>query len=66
MVLKDVKGTRSVYAERVAAGYFLDFEVKRDEAARYGLTVGEVQDAIEAAVGGTPITTTVEGRERSP
>jgi len=66
MVLKEVPGTRSVYAERVAAGYFLDFNVRRDEAARYGLTVGDVQDAIEAAVGGTPITTTVEGRERYP
>lgn len=64
--LSKVKGTRSVYAERVATGYYLDFIVKREEAARYGLTVDEVQEIIEAAVGGTNLTTTIEGRERYP
>ena len=59
-------GTLSVYAERVAAGNYLDFEVRRDEAARYGLTVGDVQDVIMSALGGMNITWTVEGRERYP
>lgn len=64
MILKDVPGTRSVYAERTAGGYFLDFELKRDRLARYGLSVKEVEMVIMAAVGGEPVTTTVEGRER--
>ncbi len=66
MVLKDVKGTRSVYAERVSGGYFVDIKIKRDEAARYGLTVGDIQDVIQTAIGGMQVTTTVEGRERYP
>lgn len=65
-VLKDVRGTRSVYAERVVGGYFLDFDIKREEAARYGLTVGDVEDIIESAIGGMSFTQTVEGRERFP
>ena len=64
--VKDVKGTRSAYAERVTTGYFLDFDVKREEAARYGLTVQDVQEVIETAVGGMNLTTTIEGRERYP
>jgi len=64
--LKDVPGTRNIYAERVVSGYFYDFKVKREEAARYGLTVGDVEDMIETAVGGKNITQTVEGRERFP
>ncbi|MBI5827206.1 MAG: efflux RND transporter permease subunit, partial [Deltaproteobacteria bacterium] len=64
MILKDVPGTRSVYAERTAGGYFLDFNLKRDQLARYGLTVKEAQMAIMSAIGGEPVTTTVEGRER--
>ena len=64
--MKQIPGTRSVYAERVTTGYFLDFEVKREEAARYGLTVEDVQEVIEAAVGGMNLTTTIEGRERYP
>ena len=64
--LKDIPGTRSVYAERVTTGYFVDFEVKREEAARYGLTVQDIQEVIEAAVGGMNLTTTIEGRERYP
>jgi len=66
MVLKDVPGTTSVYAERTAGGYFVDFGLKRDELARYGLTIGQVEDVIMSAVGGENITTTVEGRERYP
>ncbi|HBH60803.1 MAG TPA: CusA/CzcA family heavy metal efflux RND transporter [Nitrospiraceae bacterium] len=65
-LIKDVPGTRSVYAERVTTGYFLDFRVKRDEAARYGLTIDDVQEVIQSAIGGMNITTTVEGRERYP
>jgi len=65
-LIKDVPGTRSVYAERVTTGYFLDFRVKREEAARYGLTVDDVQEVIQSAIGGMNITTTVEGRERYP
>jgi Cu(I)/Ag(I) efflux system membrane protein CusA/SilA len=64
--LKDVPGTTSVFAERTAGGYFLDFELKREELARYGLTIGQAQMAIMSAVGGENVTTTVEGRERYP
>jgi len=64
--LKDVPGTRSAFAERVTGGYFVDFKIDRMAAARYGLTVGDVEDVIEAAIGGKNITHTVEGRERYP
>jgi len=64
--LKDVPGTRSVYAERVATGYFLDFTINRQEAARYGLTVDDVQEIIRSAIGGMNLTTTIEGRGRFP
>jgi Cu(I)/Ag(I) efflux system membrane protein CusA/SilA len=64
--LKDVPGTTSVFAERTAGGYFLDFELKREELARYGLTIAQAQMAIMSAVGGENITITVEGRERYP
>src|SRR5436853_5352114 len=63
-VLQPIQGTRSAFFERVTGGYYLDFQVRRQEAARYGLSVGEVQDVIESAIGGTTVTTTVEGRER--
>lgn len=66
MVLKEVPGTRSVYAERVFGGYFLDFDINRDEIARYGLKLMEVGRIIESAIGGENITTTIEGRERYP
>ncbi len=66
MVLKEVPGTRSVYAERVSGGYFLDFDINRDEIARYGLKLMEVGRIIESAIGGENITTTIEGRERYP
>ena len=64
--LTDLPDTRSVFAERTTGGYFLDFTVKRQVAARYGLTVGDVNDVIETAIGGNTIATTVEGRERYP
>jgi Cu(I)/Ag(I) efflux system membrane protein CusA/SilA len=65
-VVADVPGTRSVYGERVAGGYFVDFDLKRREIARYGLTIKEVQEVIMAAIGGENVTTTIEGRERYP
>jgi Cu(I)/Ag(I) efflux system membrane protein CusA/SilA len=65
-LLQSVKGTRSVFAERTGSGYFLDFEWNREELARYGLSMEEAQSAIEKAIGGQNVTTTVEGRERYP
>ena len=62
--LQDAPGTRSVFAERVTGGYFVDFHIDRAAAARYGLTVGDVEDVIETAIGGKNVTQTVEGRER--
>ena len=50
--MKDVPGTRSVYAERVTTGYFLDFDIKREAAARYGLRVDDINEIIESAIGG--------------
>jgi copper/silver efflux system protein len=64
MILKPIRGTRSVFAERTGGGYFVDFVLKRDALARYGLTIKEAEMVIVSAVGGEPITTTVEGRER--
>ena len=64
--LSDFPNTRSVFAERTTGGYFLDFDVNREAAARYGLRVGDVNDIIETAIGGKTIATTVEGRERYP
>src|SRR5439155_7360866 len=60
----DLPDTRSAFAERTVGGYFLDFDVNREAAARYGLKVGDVNDIVESAIGGKNITTTVEGRER--
>jgi copper/silver efflux system protein len=64
--LSDFPNTRSVFAERTTGGYFLDFTPNREAAARYGLTVGDVNDIVETAIGGKTIATTVEGRERYP
>jgi len=64
MILREVPGTRSVYAERTGGGYFLDFDLKREQLARYGLTIKEAETVIVSAVGGEGLTTTVEGRER--
>ena len=63
-ILGTVQGTRSVFAERTAGGYFLDFDLKREQLARYGLTIKDAEMVIMSAIGGEPITTTVEGRER--
>ncbi|MFA5824319.1 MAG: efflux RND transporter permease subunit, partial [Thermodesulfovibrionales bacterium] len=65
-IIKDIPGTRSVYAERVTTGYFLDFNIKREEAARYGINVDDIQEVVQTAVGGMNLTITVEGRERYP
>jgi Cu(I)/Ag(I) efflux system membrane protein CusA/SilA len=63
-VLGNVRGTRSIYAERAAGGFFLDFALRRDQLARYGLSVQEAEMVIQTAIGGEPITRTIEGRER--
>ena len=63
-VLKTVPGTSSAYAERVIGGYFLDIVPDRIALGRYGLSVGDVQNAVVMAMGGETVTTTVEGRER--
>jgi Cu(I)/Ag(I) efflux system membrane protein CusA/SilA len=65
-ILQKVPGTRSVYGERVAGGYFVDFDLNRREIARYGLAIEEVQEVIMSAIGGENVSTTVEGRERYP
>ncbi len=64
--MQSVPGTRSAFSERATGGYFLDFDVDRNQAARYGLNVLEVEDSLEMAIGGRTVTTTVEGRERYP
>ena len=64
--LRDVPGTLSVYAERVVGANYLDFKIDRLKISRYGLTVGDVQDVIQTAIGGINISQTVEGRERYP
>lgn len=65
-VARTIDGTVSAYAERTFGGYYLDFDVDREAAARFGLTVGDVQDVIQSAIGGKNVTTTVEGLERYP
>ncbi|MEJ2471865.1 MAG: efflux RND transporter permease subunit, partial [Desulfuromonadales bacterium] len=65
-IVRDIPGTLSAYSERVVGGNYLDYKIKRDEAARYGLTVGDIQDIIQSAVGGMNVTQTVEGLERYP
>jgi Cu(I)/Ag(I) efflux system membrane protein CusA/SilA len=64
--LQNVPGTRSVYAERVSQGYFTDITIDREAIARHGLTIEDVQDVIQSALGGENVTQTVEGRERYP
>jgi len=63
-VVKAVPGTTSAFAERITGGFYLNIEPDRMQLARYGLTVGELQDVIATALGGEMVTTTVEGRER--
>ena len=64
--MKSLPETTSAFGDRTVGGYYLDFDVNREEAARYGLTVGAVQDVIQSAIGGMNITETVEGLERYP
>jgi Cu(I)/Ag(I) efflux system membrane protein CusA/SilA len=66
IIIKDVEGTLSVFPDKTVGGNYFDFDIKREEAARYGLTVGDVQDVIMSAIGGMNVTTTVEGLERYP
>ena len=63
-VIRKVPGTTSVFAERVMGGRFIEFEIDRDAIARYGLTLGDVQEVLSVALGGMPLTTTVEGLQR--
>lgn len=63
-VVRQVPGTSSVFAERVMGGNYVEFNINRDEIARYGLALGDVQEVLEVALGGMPLTTTVEGLER--
>ena len=63
-VVKKVPGTSSAFAERITGGFYLNIEPDREQLARYGLSVGELQDVIGTALGGEMVTTTVEGRER--
>ncbi len=65
-VVRQIPGTASVISERVTGGNYVDFVINREAAARYGLTVGDVQDIIMSAIGGVNVTTTVEGLERYP
>jgi len=66
LIARTVPGTLSAYAERTVGGYYLDIDINRPEAVRYGLTVGDVQDVIQTAIGGMNVTTTVEGLKRFP
>lgn len=65
-VLKPVAGTASVYSERVAGGRYIDVDIDRARASRYGLNIDDVQDIVRTAVGGINVTQTIEGRERYP
>jgi Cu(I)/Ag(I) efflux system membrane protein CusA/SilA len=64
--LQGVQGTRSAFFERVTGGYYIDYQVRREAAARYNLSVAQINQIVESAVGGQTVTTTVEGRERYP
>ncbi|MDE3217401.1 MAG: efflux RND transporter permease subunit, partial [Gemmatimonadota bacterium] len=63
-VARSIPGTRSAFAERAVSGYYVDIAIDRERAARLGLNIGDVQTVIAAAIGGMPVTQTVEGRER--
>ena len=64
--MKTLPETTSAFGDRAVGGYYFDFDIDRDEAARYGLTVGDIQDVIQSAIGGMNITQTVEALERYP
>ncbi len=65
-VVKTIPGTASAYAERIIGGYYVDIDIKREEAARFGLKIEDIQQVIMTAIGGENISTTVEGLERYP
>ena len=65
-IMKTIPDTLSAFGDRSVGGYFLDFDIDREKAARHGLTVGDVQDVIMSAIGGMRVTETVEGLERYP
>lgn len=65
-VLENVEGTASVYSERVAGGRYVDVDIDRKRASRFGLNIQDVQDVVRSAVGGMNVTQTVEGLERYP
>ncbi|MGE0624781.1 MAG: efflux RND transporter permease subunit [Pseudomonadales bacterium] len=66
LAMKSLPETLSAFGDRAVGGYFLDFDIRREAAARYGLTVADVQDVIQSAIGGMNVTQTVEGLERYP
>jgi len=66
LAMKTIPETVSAFGDRAVGGYYLDFDINRETAARYGLTVGDVQDVVQSAIGGMNITETVEGLERYP
>ncbi|PHR58030.1 MAG: CusA/CzcA family heavy metal efflux RND transporter [Robiginitomaculum sp.] len=65
-IIKPIPGTNSVYAERVTGGRFIDIDIRRAEAARFGLNIADVQEVIRTAIGGMTLTHSVEGLERYP
>jgi len=65
-ILRPLPGTLSVFSERVTGGYYFDYDINRKAAARYGLTIGDVQDVIMSAIGGMKVSETIEGLERYP
>ena len=65
-LVREIPRVRSVYAERTASGFFVDFEPRREQMARYGLSLADLHRVVLSAIGGEVITTTVEGRERYP
>ena len=65
-VVRGIPGTLSAYSERITGGNYLDFNIRKEEIARYGLTIGDIQDVIMTAIGGMNVTYTVEGLERYP
>ena len=64
--VKMLPETTSAFSDRAAGGYYLDIDIQRDQAARYGLTIGDIEDVIQSAIGGMNVTQTVEGLERYP
>ncbi len=65
-ILKDVPGTASVYSERVAGGRYIKVDIQREKAARYGMSIADIQQVVASAIGGMNVTQTVEGLERYP